>query len=226
MPSWQASAPRSTISATAAPEPSPSRISSATTGRIFIAPTSRPWPGSALSWPIRQWASASGSSRVSTAAAAEQMKPSRITGMRSSRARSTAPQIAACSRPPKAASVSRAVSGRCRASPAATTRSLLASMSPAAPLPGPTHSPALPPKVAAARAAATVELPMPISPSSRMSACGSTASAPARIAASTSAAVIAGPVLKSAVGRSSSSGITDRSAPAARQSWLIAAPPA
>ena len=41
-----------------------------------------------------------------------------------------------------------------------------------------------------------------------------------------SSGLIAGAVQKSAVGRSSVSGTTRSSAPAVRQSWLIAAPPA
>ena len=43
---------------------------------------------------------------LSVAAAAVQMNPSRITGICAARAARTAPQIAACSRPPSAASVS------------------------------------------------------------------------------------------------------------------------
>jgi len=66
---------------------------------------------------------------------------------------------------------------------------------------------------------------MPISPSTSTCADRSTAAAPRAIASSVSASVIAGPAVKSCVGRSRSSATTDRSAPLARQSWLIAAPP-
>ncbi len=67
---------------------------------------------------------------------------------------------------------------------------------------------------------------MPISPSASRSRSAATAPMPALSAATHSASLIAGPVQKSKVGCSSRSGITPRVAPAVRQSWLIAAPPA
>ena len=146
--------------------------------------------------------------------------------MRASRAARTAPQIAACSRPPRAASVSSGGRSGWRASPRAIASALRRRPASSEPVPRPTQSATSPPNSAAQRAAEMVELPMPISPRVRMSACGSTAAAPRFMASSVSASVMAGPAVKSAVGRSRSSAITDSSAPFTRQSWLMAAPPA
>ena len=155
------------------------------------------------------------------------MNPSRITGIRAIRAARTAPQIAACSRPPSAASTASGLPkvSAWRAIPASITRAFSDMPSASDPVPGPTQSEACPPKVARASAAAIVELPMPISPSTSTCAVLSTAAAPRAMASSVSASVIAGPWVKSCVGRSRSSGTTDSSAPFARHIWLMQAPP-
>ena len=155
------------------------------------------------------------------------MNPSIITGMFNVRARTTAPAMAANSRPPKqrSASIPDVASGFA-ASPRVTASALRASPSSSTPVPRPTQSSADPPNRAAAIAAAAVVLPMPISPVIKISAFSSTASHPVCRAAINSASLIAGPAVKSAVGVSKSSAITSNFAPKHLDNWLIAAPPA
>ena len=228
MPLWHASAERRIPSASAAPDPSPNRMSKSSTAVLPIASSRRLCPGSTLRCPTRQWSSAAGASAKSGATEAVQMNPSRITGIRRCRAASTAPQIAACSRPPKVIRIDAPSCGVAawRASPRVMASTLRRRPSSSEPVPRPTQSCTAPPKTAAVSAAATVEFPIPISPRIKTLAAGCSAAAPALRAATQSASVIAGACVKSAVGRSRSRSITDSCASLVRHNWLIAAPPA
>src|SRR3954470_5122461 len=72
MPLWQAQAALRIGTASAAPEPSPSRMSMSSKGRWPIFSSSRAWPGSAERCATLQWSKARRSAANSTAAAAVQ----------------------------------------------------------------------------------------------------------------------------------------------------------
>ena len=114
MPVWQASAARKISTATAAPEPSPSRMPRSSSGCRPSSSSRSRCPASADTWPASAWSSAPARSLASGATAAVQTKPSSSTGMRRCRAASVAPRMAASSRPPNAAAT-RSGSPRMRA---------------------------------------------------------------------------------------------------------------
>ena len=69
-------------SATAAPDPSPSRMPRCSSGSSPSLSSSRTCPASAEQWAARQWSSAAPLSAMSGATAAQQMNPSSSTGTR------------------------------------------------------------------------------------------------------------------------------------------------
>ena len=186
-----------------APEPSPSRISRSSSGRLPSALQQRRCPASALQWPTWQWSSAPGHDSMQRQRrrrdhiAVEQHRDRRR------RAATIAAAIATSSAPPTSRSTSNGSRcRRCARRPRARPRVC-------APVPRrrrrcrvrPTL-PMSPPLNAATTAAAAVVLPMPISPRTRRSAStASTASRPAVHASSNRPTDIAGSKRMSPVGR-------------------------
>ena len=112
-----------------------------------------------------------------------------------------APQIAACSRPPKDIKIWNGVFNPSRLTALARSITFAFFMIPSLslPVPAPTQSEPTPPNVPKQRADETVELPIPISPNNKISVFKFTAAAPLLIASRHSCSVMAGPTVISEV---------------------------